>query len=121
VGAQAAVIVSRRFSQAMIHLNGGAAFSRSHELQLVGSVILEGPPAWLVRPVFEFFSDGQVGGPFAVTGLGGAIWRCSDALAFDAGVRAGRAAGQTLIEGRLGLTFAVDVLSRERSAHRGGG
>jgi hypothetical protein len=112
VGAQAVVIVSRRFSQAMIHVNGGVAFSRSHDLELVGSVIVEGPPAWVVRPVFELFSEGQVAGPFALTGLAGVIWRRSDSLAFDAGVRAGRAAGQTLVEGRLGLTFAIDVLGR---------
>lgn len=112
VGAQAAVIVSRRFSQATIHLNGGVAFSRSHELELVGSVIVEGPPRWVVRPVLELFSEGQVAGPFALTGLVGVIWRSSESLAFDAGLRAGRAAGQTLFEGRLGLTFAVDVLAR---------
>ena len=112
VGAQATVIVSRRFSRAMIHLNGGVAFSRSHDLDLVSSVIVEGPPAWAVRPVFELFSEGQVAGAFAITGLAGVIWRYSDALAFDAGVRAGRAAGRTLIEGRLGLTFAVDLLAR---------
>lgn len=111
VGAQAALIVSRRFSQTMIHLNGGVAFSRSHDLALMGSIIVEGPPSWTVRPVFELFSEGQVAGPFALTGLAGVIWRCTDALAFDAGVRAGRAAGQTLIEGRLGLTFAIDVLA----------
>ena len=112
VGAQAAVIVSRRFSQATIHLNGGVAFSRSHELEPVGSVIVEGPPRWVVRPVLELFSEGPVAGPFALTGLVGVIWRSSESLAFDAGLRAGRAAGQTLFEGRLGLTFAVDVLAR---------
>jgi hypothetical protein len=110
VGALAAVIMSRRFSQAMIHLNGGVVYSRSHDLVPVGSVIVEGPPTWVVRPVFELFSEGRVGGPFALTGLVGLIWRSSDSLAFDAGVRAGSAAGHPLIEGRLGLTFAVDVL-----------
>ncbi len=112
VGAQAAVIVSRRFSQATIHLNGGVVFSRSHDLVPVGTVIVEGPPTWVVRPVFELFSEGRVGGPFALTGLVGLIWRSSDSLSFDAGVRAGSAAGYPLIEGRLGLTFAVDVLGR---------
>jgi hypothetical protein len=112
VGALAAVIVSRRFSQAMVHLNGGVALSRTRDLALVGSVILEGPPTWVVRPVFELFSEGQVGGPFVLTGLVGVIWRSSDSLAFDAGVRAGRSAGHPLIEGRLGLTFAVDVLGK---------
>jgi hypothetical protein len=112
VGAQAVVIVSRRVSQTMIHLNGGVAFSRSHDLDLVGSVIVEGPPAWVVRPVFELFSAGQVAGPFVLTGLAGMIWRRSETLAFDAGVRAGRVAGQPLVEGRLGLTFAIDLLAR---------
>jgi hypothetical protein len=46
------------------------------------------------------------------TRLVGVIWRRSASLAFDAGFRAGGAAGQPLIEGRLGLTFAVDVLGR---------
>ena len=51
-------------------------------------------------------------GPFAITGLAGVIWRRSDTLAFEAGLRAGRAARQPLVNGRLGLTFAVDILAR---------
>jgi hypothetical protein len=112
VGAQGTVIVSRQFWNAVVHLNAGFAYTRGHNADLVGSIIMEGPRSWPVKPVFELFSEHELGGPSAVvTGLVGMIWRKSDALAFDAGIRVARAAGEGLVEGRLGLTFAVDVLN----------
>jgi hypothetical protein len=41
--------------------------------------------------------------------LVGAIWRASDALSFDAGLRTAREAGQAVLEARLGLTFALSI------------
>jgi hypothetical protein len=110
VGAQTTVIVSRRFSIAVLHVNAGIAYNRAHNVELVGSMIVEGPPAWRVKPVLELFSEDDLAGPFAATVLAGVIWLASDSLSFDAGLRIGRAAGQPLSEGRLGLTFAIDVL-----------
>lgn len=110
IGAQAAIIVSRELANIVVHINGGIAYNRAHNVDLIGSVILEGPFRWTVRPVFELFSEDDLAGPFAITALVGAIWRESAALAFDAGIRVGRDAGSGLVEGRLGLTFAIDLL-----------
>jgi hypothetical protein len=110
VGAQTTVIVSRRFSIAVLHVNAGVAYNRAHNVELAGSLIVEGPPAWRLKPVLELFSEDDLAGPFAATVLAGVIWLASDSLSFDAAVRVGRAAGQPLLEGRLGLTFAIEVL-----------
>src|SRR4051812_14206893 len=79
VGAQATMIASRRFSTAVLHVNGGIAYNRAHNVELVASVIVEGPPAWRVKPVLELFSEDDLAGPFAATVLAGVIWVPSDA------------------------------------------
>jgi len=50
-------VVSRRFTLLTTHLNLGAVLSRDEHLELPGSLILEGPAAWTVRPVFELFTE----------------------------------------------------------------
>jgi len=112
VGAQGTVIVSRRFTDLTAHLNLGLALTRDKHLDLPGSLILEGPWRWAVRPVLELFSEFREPDQVAISGLGGFIWRTSDSMAIDAGVRFGRASGQPLLEGRLGLTLSLDVLKK---------
>jgi hypothetical protein len=111
VGAKGTVVVSRRFADLTAHLNVGVALSRDRRLELPGSLILEGPWRWTVRPVVELFSQFREPGQVVVSALGGIIWRASESLAIDAGLRAGRAAGQPLLEGRLGLTISLDLLA----------
>jgi hypothetical protein len=112
MGAQGTVIVSRRFAELTAHLNAGVALSRDRHLELPASLILEGPWRWAVRPVFELFSQFRDPAQVVVSVLGGIIWRTSGSLALDAGLRAGRAAGQPLLEGRLGLTVSLDLLAK---------
>jgi len=112
IGAQAAAIVSQRFGPVTAHFNAGAALARTKRVDLIGSIILEGPWNWSVRPVFEAFSQLEGGQQATVSALAGAIWRWSDSLACDSALRVGRASGQSLLEARLGLTFSLDLLGR---------
>ncbi len=109
VGAQGAVIVSQRWRALTVHLNGVAAWTRAHEPGLFGGIILEGHDAWAVRPVAEAFVAGERGAATTVSGLVGVIWRASDGLSFDAGVRLAHAAGMNTTELRAGLTWAFNV------------
>src|SRR5438270_2023292 len=111
IGAQAAAIVSQRFGPVTAHFNAGAALARAKRIDLIGSIIVEGPLSWSLRPVFEAFSQLEGGEQATVSALAGLIWRWSDSLAFDAALRAGRASGQPLVEARLGATFAFGVFS----------
>ncbi len=109
VGAQWALIVSQRWPDLTAHLNGAAAWTRAHEPGLFGGIILEGHDAWTVRPVAEVFVAGERGAATTLSGLVGAIWRASDGLSFDAGVRLAHAGGMNTTELRAGLTWAFSV------------
>ena len=115
VGAQGTVILSDRVGPVTAHFNAGLALTRAKNLDLVGSVIVEGPWTWPVRPVSELFAQVEGGNETTVTGLAGFISPISDALAFDGGFRLGRAAGQSLVEVRLGLTVSFSL---QPEAHR---
>jgi len=109
VGAEWAFIVSQRWPDLTVHLNGAAAWTRAHDPGLLGGVILEGHDAWLVRPVAEMFVERERDAATLVSGLVGAIWRVSDGLSFDAAVRRARAGGVNTTELRLGLTWGFRV------------
>ena len=112
LGTQAIAIVSQRFGRVTAHLNLGFLLTRDKHLDLPGSVIVEGPWTWSVRPVFELRSEFREPHQTAISALGGLIWRASDSLAIDAGVRYGRASGRSLLEGRLGLTVSLALLAK---------
>ncbi|WP_242393951.1 hypothetical protein [Anaeromyxobacter oryzisoli] len=109
VGAEWAVIVSQRWPDLTVHVNGAAAWTRAHEPGVFGGVILEGHDAWTVRPVAEVFVEHERDLPTTVSGLLGAIWRVSDRLALDAAVRRARAGGTDTTELRVGLTWGFSV------------
>lgn len=109
VGAEAALIVSQRWPDLTVHVNGAAAWTRAHTPAVFGGIILEGHDAWAVRPVAEIFVEGERDLPTTVSGLLGSIWRVSDALSFDAAVRLARAGRVNATELRLGLTWGFDV------------
>lgn len=109
VGAEWAVIVSQRWTDLTVHVNGAAAWTRAHEPGAFGGLILEGHDAWVVRPVAEAFVETERGAPTTVSGLVGAIWRVREGLSFDAAVRLARAAGLDTTELRLGLTWGFGV------------
>jgi hypothetical protein len=106
-GASIAGIASQRWSAVTLHLNAVAAYTRDHNPDLFLSAIVEGPESWAVRPVAEVFSDQGRGHPHVVSGLIGAIWRFTDTLAFDVGVRSARSGNEAIRELRVGLTWAL--------------
>ncbi len=108
-GAECTVIVSQRWPDLTVHLNGAVAWTRAHTPGLFGGIILEGHDAWTVRPVAEVFVEGERDLPTTVSGLLGTIWRASDRLSFDAAVRLARAGGVNTTELRLGLTWGFSV------------
>ncbi len=109
VGAEWALIVSQRWQDLTVHVNGAAAWTRAHEPGVFGGVILEGHDAWAVRPVAEVFVESERGSPTTVSGLVGTIWRIREGLSCDAGVRLARAGGVDTTELRVGLTWGFKV------------
>jgi len=115
-GAAGALILSRRWDAATVHLNGAASWTRAHVLGLFGGLIAEGHDAWTVRPVAEFFLEGERDLPISVSVLAGAIWRLREDLSLDAALRLARAGGVDTTEIRAGLTwgFATGFPSTRR-------
>jgi hypothetical protein len=109
VGAIGALIISQRWTDLTVHVNGGATWTRAHTPGVFGALILEGHDAWTVRPVAEVFVEHERDLPTAVSGLIGTIWRASDRLSFDAAVVRGRTLGVNTTELRAGLTWDFSV------------
>jgi hypothetical protein len=122
VGATAAGILSQCFGNDLIvHYNAQVQLNLGHALELFGSVILEGPRRWPVRPVAELYADTQVGGSSndsgavgsmlqeatIYSGLLGAIWRVAENLDIDSAVRAASVQGLCNLEVRLGITWRI--------------
>jgi hypothetical protein len=119
IGFSGALIVSQRWPAATVHVNGQVEWSRAHNLDLFGSVILEGPYAWPVRPATELFIEREFGGSRQVSALVGAIWRASNSLAFDAAVRRARRDELNVLELRVGFTWGFELIGNaDRVAHR---
>jgi hypothetical protein len=108
-GMSAVVIVSQRWPWGTIHLNSEAELTRTHNLDLFGGAIIEGPYDWTVRPVAEMFyeKDFSIGSTFS--GLLGAIWRVNEGLSFDLGLRGARVDQENLFEVRAGFTWATPL------------
>ena len=109
MGAQGALIVSQRWPDLTVHLNGAVAWTRAQRPGVFGGTIFEVHDAWPVRPVAEVFVEAERDVPTAVSGLVGAIWRVRDGLSFDVGLRLARAGGVNTTEVRAGLTWAFGV------------
>jgi len=109
VGAEWALIVSQRWPDLTVHVNGAAAWTRAHDPGAFGGVILEGHDAWAVRPVAEVFVESERGSPTTFSGLVGTIWRVREGLSCDAGVRLARAGGVDTTEVRVGMTWGFRV------------
>jgi hypothetical protein len=108
-GASLAFIASQRWPALAIHLNLEGDRTRDDSFAFIGGAIVEGPDAWTVRPVGEFFVADQNHVSPTLSGLAGAIWRCEPNLAFDAAVRLAREADQRVIELRAGLTWSFGI------------
>jgi opacity protein-like surface antigen len=106
-------IVSQRGDWGAVHLNVEANLTRDQQGEGFLGVIVEGPAAWKVRPVFELFYD-KVGTQTETwSGLAGAIWQVRDNLSFDTGYRYATVNGHPVNEVRAGLTFAFSVGEKE--------
>jgi hypothetical protein len=116
-GSQAGVamtsVVSRRFSNATIHLNGAAILETDGRWVPASGLILEGPGRWRIRPVGELTLDGWR--DRTTSTLVGAIWEVGDHLALDAGWRMSRLGGSPVRELRAGFTWEL-ATSRSTSA-----
>ena len=109
VGALETIIMSQRWPDLTVHLNGAVAWTRAHRLGLFGGAIFEVHDAWVIRPVAEIFVEAEQDVPTVVSGLVGAIWRTGDGLSLDAGLRLARAGGVDTAEVRAGLTWAFSL------------
>jgi hypothetical protein len=109
VGAALTVVASERWPALALHLNAEADYTRAGTFAFIGGAILEGPNAWKVRPVGEFFFSHDDGAPVMLSGLGGAIWRATPHLAFDAAGRLARQDDGRVIEIRAGLTWSFEI------------
>jgi hypothetical protein len=103
-----ALVVSGRLQQIGFHLNSEFTHTRDSELGRFGSVILEGPSAWRVRPVGELSLEREGDGTPIRSGILGIIWDTRDGLTLDAGLRIARAEERE-VELRGGLTWKMPV------------
>ena len=109
VGASLAGIVSQRWDWGTVHLNAAMALTREHHGDVFLGGIIEGPSKWAVRPVAEVFYENEFGKAETISGLIGLIWRVSDNLSFDVGLRHALTNGHPVNEVRAGLTFGFPL------------
>lgn len=107
VGASLAFIASQRWPALAIHLNAEGDVRREGGFAFIGGGIIEGPDAWVVRPVGELLFATERDQPATFSGLAGAIWRASPSLSFDAAGRLARQDDQRVVEIRAGLTWVI--------------
>jgi hypothetical protein len=113
VGAQAALIVSHRVPAATVHANLAVARTRAARGAGIGSLIVEGPIAWQVRPVAELLVAHELAGTTEISGLAGAIWHVRDRFSVDLGFRGARVDGEPVYEARLGFTVGFTAWKLE--------
>jgi hypothetical protein len=111
-GAAVTAIASERWPALALHLNVEGDYTRDRAFAFIGGFILEGPDAWTVRPVSEFFVAHQTDVPVTVSGLVGAIWRATPHLSFDTAFRLAQEGSAQEIEIRAGLTWAFPIYER---------
>ncbi|HEY8051868.1 MAG TPA: hypothetical protein VIE42_03585 [Steroidobacteraceae bacterium] len=104
-GFSVAGIVSQRVDAGTVHLNAALAQTREHQPDLFLGAIVEGPHAWVVRPVAEVFTEQASGSARIKSALVGAIWRVRNELSFDAGIRRAHEGTEAVHELRVGLTW----------------
>ncbi len=109
VGGALTVIVSQRWSNLAVHLDGEGDVTRQRDLAFIGGAIVEGPDRWPVRPVVELLTVHQTNEAATYSVLGGAIWRASERLSPDLAVRVAREAGEGVLELRAGLTISIET------------
>ena len=108
-GLAVTAIASERWPALALHLNTEWDYSRDGSFAYIGGFIIEGPDAWIVRPVGEFFVSHETNLPTTVSGLAGAIWRATPHLSFDTAFRLATEGSEQEIEIRAGLTWSFPI------------
>lgn len=108
-GALATAILSQRWPLMAVHINATLSMSRAQNADFLGGVILEGPHAWRVRPVAEFFAEREIHRGSTLSLLTGVIGRLGDDLSLDVGVRIAWVDGALAREVRGGVTWAFPI------------
>jgi len=83
--------------------------TREHHGDVFLGGIIEGPSKWAVRPVAEVFYESEFGKLETISGLVGLIWKVSNDLSFDVGLRHALTNGRPVSEIRAGMTFGVPL------------
>jgi hypothetical protein len=108
-GVSVTAIASQRWPALTLHLNAEGDYTRDGTFTFIGGFILEGPDAWAVRPVSEFFVAHQTDAPATLSGLAGAIWRVTPHLSFDSAFRLAYQGSAQELEVRVGLTWSFAI------------
>jgi hypothetical protein len=116
LGAHLASIFSWHWPAFTVHLNLGNDLLTSVHYVALGSLILEGPDSWRVRPVAELLVERDFGGTKLTNGLErsaliGAIMPCSDSWSLDLAFRHAVLDDERLDEARLGFTWSFSALA----------
>lgn len=109
LGASCAGIVSQRLGSITMHLNAELAYKRDHKWAPFLGVIVEGPSLHEVRPVAEVFVEHEAGESNTVSALAGLIWKHSENMSFDTGIRHTHGSNQNINELRIGLTWTTSL------------
>ena len=106
VGASAGGIVTQCWGDVFAaHYNVVVNYSLTHNVDLFGGAIFEGPSYLRVRPVAELFVEQEFNVATTYSILLGVIWRAHEAVDLDVGLRAARINAEGVGEVRLGLTW----------------
>jgi hypothetical protein len=107
-GGTCAGIVSQQMGFATVHLNAALTRTRDKANARFAGIIVEGSGA-TVRPVAELFTERDNRGGRADSMLVGALWKHSEDLVFDIGLRRAREDGERVTEVRAGLTWSFQM------------
>lgn len=114
LGGHLASIFSWRWPALTVHLNLGNDLLTSVRYAATGSLIVEGPESWRVRPVAELLLEREFGGPKIANGLErsvliGAIMPCGESWSLDVALRHAVADDEQADEARLGFTWSFST------------
>jgi hypothetical protein len=115
-GASANLLLSYRWDWGTVHFNEWPSYTREHNLDLYGGVIVEGPHEWLVRPVTELYVEKEFNGDLTGSALIGAIWEVKESFALDLGLRGARVGDDYATEVRLGFTWSLPMWTPKEDA-----
>jgi hypothetical protein len=120
-GASTDVIVSQRWHGFTMHVNNWLELTRGDlHLDWFEGAILEGPSDQALRPVGELFVEHEfVANVTTWSALAGAIWRATDSVDLDVGLREARIGDERATEVRLGLTWRLGLWERKEGAAQG--